>query len=393
MYDEYPYRVRTGSRRSRRGGTIVLAIIFSLIGGIVGSAVTNVFNNSRGETQTGAPVVATEIKTTDEMGAVAAVATAAMPSTVGITQEKTQMSIFGPLTSTSSGSGFIADEGGYIVSNAHVVGSAGEKVTVLLNDGSKEEGEVLWSDGGLDLGIVKIDRTDLTPMNLGDSENIQIGALAVAIGNPLGLDLQRSVTAGVISGLNRSLGGEQGGYMEGLIQTDASINQGNSGGPLLNAQGEVIGINSAKIAGGEGLGFAIPVNVVKPILKQVLEHGNTQTLALGIGGYSVSMLEKQTGNSLGTDGKGVVIINVEPGSPAAEAGLRSRDVLLSMDGNPVNNMSSLRQSLYNYQVGDQVELEILREGQKEKLSLTFQEYSIPVQGSPQPQEIQPYRGN
>ena len=373
---EYGYTY-TPAKKKRPGLFILWALIFSLIGGAVGSAIT--YKMMPASSPVG--VVSTQTKETPkvrkhETGVVENVAEKAMPSVVGITTSTTRETPMGPMAVQGSGSGFIISEDGYILSNAHVVGKAGNKVKTLLNDGTEAEGKVVWSDETLDLGLVKIDKKGLQALPMGDSDSINIGETAVAIGNPLGLDFQRSVTAGVISGLNRNIGEVQGNYMDGLIQTDASINQGNSGGPLLNSEGEVVGINSVKISTAEGLGFSIPINTAKPIIEQVIETGDYNSVSLGMSGYTVSAIER-SGYDLGTGGKGVIVGSVEANSPAAAAGLQPNDIILKMGDKAIDSMSQLRRELYKYKSGDSVDLVVVRGRKKETLKLTFTDYQVP----------------
>lgn len=376
--DEQEYRYTyTPAKKKRPGLFILWALIFSLIGGAVGSAIT--YKMMPASSPVG--VVSTQTNETPkvrkhETGVVENVAEKAMPSVVGITTSTTRETPMGPMAVQGSGSGFIISEDGYILSNAHVVGKAGNKVKTLLNDGTEAEGKVVWSDETLDLGLVKIDKKGLQPLPMGDSDSINIGETAVAIGNPLGLDFQRSVTAGVISGLNRNIGEVQGNYMDGLIQTDASINQGNSGGPLLNSEGEVVGINSVKISTAEGLGFSIPINTAKPIIEQVIETGDYNSVSLGMSGYTVSAIER-SGYDLGTGGKGVIVGSVEANSPAAAAGLQPNDIILKMGDKAIDSMSQLRRELYKYKSGDSVDVVVVRGRKKETLKLTFTDYQVP----------------
>lgn len=377
---DYTYTYSTKKKRGRGAGFVIWALIFALIGGAVGGGLTYRYLSKQKptlpETRVQTKVKPSEDRKDHQAGIVESVASFAMPSVVGITTSTTQNTPLGPMAVQGSGSGFIVSEDGYILSNAHVVGEAQNKVKVLLNDGSEEEGTVVWSDATLDMGLVKIEKEGLVALPLGDSDALNIGETAVAIGNPLGLDFQRSVTAGVISGLNRSIGEVQGNYMDGLIQTDASINQGNSGGPLLNGEGEVIGINSVKIATAEGLGFSIPINTAKPIIEQVIKTGDYNSVALGISGYTVSAIERN-GYDLGTGGKGVIVGSVESGSPAAEAGFKVNDIILKMGDTEINSMSQLRRELYKYRPGDTAEVTVLRGSERENLTLTFTDYQIP----------------
>ena len=383
--DNRPTTYYYGPKKKRRGGFLILwALIFSLIGGVVGSVVTYRYMPARAVAGAQAPQAQLPADTTrkHEAGVVESVAQRAMPSVVGITTSTTKNTLMGPMAVQGSGSGFIISEDGYILSNAHVVGAKGNKVKVLLNDQTEADGKVVWSDETLDLGLVKIAKKGLTPLPMGDSDGINIGETAVAIGNPLGLDFQRSVTSGVISGLNRNIGEVQGNYMDGLIQTDASINAGNSGGPLLNSEGQVIGINSVKISSAEGLGFSIPINTAKPIVEQVMKTGDFKSVALGMSGYTVSAVER-SGYDLGTGGKGVIVGGVEAGSPAAAAGLQVNDIILKMGAKDIQSMSQLRRELYKYKAGDAVDVVVSRNGKKETLKLTFTDYRVPAVGEEQ----------
>ncbi|MDD7363172.1 MAG: trypsin-like peptidase domain-containing protein [Peptoniphilus sp.] len=379
---ERTYTYTTQKKRRRPGRFILLALIFSLIGGVVGSAVTYKRMASTPpqvvaeSARTGDASKTSKVQRNHKAGVVESVAQASMPSVVGITTASTRQTPLGPMAVQGSGSGFIVSEDGYILSNAHVVGEAKNSVKVLLNDGSEADGTVVWSDAALDLGLVKIKKDGLVALPMGDSDDLNIGEVAVAIGNPLGLDFQRSVTAGVISGLNRNIGEVEGNYMDGLIQTDASINAGNSGGPLLNEEGQVIGINSVKIASAEGLGFSIPINTAKPIVEQVIKTGDYKTVALGISGYTVSAIER-SGYDLGTGGKGVIVGGVESESPAAKAGLQVNDIILKLGDKEINSMSQMRRELYKYHSGDTVEVVVARGSKKQTLKLTFTDYQVP----------------
>ncbi len=198
---------------------------------------------------------------------------------VGISKIKNTGSSIFLNNSTSDlglGTGMIVSENGYILTNWHVAGEKYSNCYITLENAKTVNGNVVWSDKDLDLAIVKITASNLKYITLGDSDNIKIGQKAYAIGNPIGVEFQRTVTSGIISGINRTIkiddeNGES--YMEDLIQTDATINPGNSGGPLINSKGEVIGVNSVKITNAEGIGFALPINIVKPVIQSFLENG------------------------------------------------------------------------------------------------------------------------
>jgi S1-C subfamily serine protease len=257
----------------------------------------------------------------------------------------------------SVGSGFIVDSTGYIVTNYHVIGSADSEVYVTLYGGDTVKGRTVWGNSDLDLAIVKIEVAGLPYMKLGDSMNLTIGEEVYAIGNPLGFEFQRTVTSGIVSGTNRSIN-VNGSYMEDLIQTDASINAGNSGGPLINKKGEVIGINTIKVEAAEGLGFAIPVNQIKPIIESFKETGEFKEILLGIQVYDREMISSiDSSIRLST---GVYVYNVERGSIAEKAGIKESDILLSMENQEIKTVCQLREILYSKKVGEIINVSILR---------------------------------
>lgn len=315
----------------------------------------------------------------DSVNTAEAIATKVLPSVVGIsTSTKVSYQSFnGQQEGVTSGvgTGIIIDEAGYILTNSHVVsdGSA-DTISVGLSDGRELEGTVLWNDKSIDLAIVKIEATGLTAAELGDSDDINIGSYAVAIGNPLGLDFERSVTAGVISGLNRTItvsDGQTETTMDNLIQTDAAINAGNSGGPLLNAKGQVIGINSAKAQNGEGLGFAIPINTAIPIIESVLENGSFQRVYLGIKGGSVAEYQAAyPDQELGSD-TGVIVSDFLTDSPAKAAGLEKGDIIIAVNDDTIDNMTDLISTLLKYQSGDKVNVKVVRGDQTLTLKVTL----------------------
>ncbi len=315
-----------------------------------------------------------QIKTSEEMTNVSAVSQKAIKSVVGITTIETQVDLFwGKREQQGLGSGVIVDSNGYILTNSHVIGNGkADKITVQFEDGTKKDGKVLWYEPALDLAILKVEATNLPVADLGNSDDLIIGELAVAIGNPLGLQFQRTVTSGIISGLERTIRVDANTVMEDLIQTDASINPGNSGGPLLNSEGEVIGINTAKIQSAEGLGFSIPINIAKPIINQVIKEGKFKSVYIGIVGVEVEKYEKALGVDLKED-KGVIIIEVTEASPAFKANLKSGDIIKSLDDNEVKDMNSLRKLLYNYKEGDKSKMTIIRNGVEKNIEIVFEE--------------------
>jgi S1-C subfamily serine protease len=314
------------------------------------------------------------INPVEEINVVAAVATKAVSSVVGITTVSIERDFFWSRPVEGVGSGVVVNSDGYILTNSHVIGDGNaQEINVLFENGDKVQGRVLWYDATLDLAVVKVSASNLNVAELGDSDAIRVGELAVAIGNPLGLDFQRTVTSGVISGLHRSIQVNQYNVMEDLIQTDASINPGNSGGPLLNSTGQVIGINTAKIQTGEGLGFSIPINLVKPVLEEIIEEGTFNNVYIGFTGSEVEIYEVQMDTDLPAE-YGVVAIEILPGSPADEAGLRPLDVITYVDDAQVTSMANLRKILYNYRLGDTAQLTINRDGTTINVTVRFREF-------------------
>lgn len=312
------------------------------------------------------------INTNDSITTVTAVASKTMDSVVGITTVETQRTFFSDQDVSGVGSGVIVHKDGYILTNSHVIADGNAKeIKVLFVDGEELDGKVLWYDSLLDLAVVKVDKEGLKPADLGDSDTLKVGELAVAIGNPLGLEFERTVTSGIISGLNRSVKVDASNVIEGLIQTDASINPGNSGGPLLNSKGKVIGINTAKITSAEGLGFSIPVNQVKPIVEEIIQTGSFQGVLMGIKGVSVEEYEARLGVDLSAEA-GVVIVEVVPDSNASRAGFNTGDIITAIGDSKVETMSQLKLQLYTYNEGDKAEIKILRNDAEQTMTIEFQ---------------------
>ena len=301
-----------------------------------------------------------------------AVSDKAMPSVVGITTTTiSNNNIFAiPTQSEGVGTGVIVDSKGYILTNSHVV-SDGQAVDVkvLFNDGSTTQGKVLWNDAKLDLAMVKVDKTGLTAAELGDSDQVRVGDIAIAIGNPLGLEFQKSVTQGIISGLDRTIQTEKE-TMTGLMQTDASINPGNSGGPLLNEKGQVIGINSAKASSAEGLGFAIPINTATPIIDEIKENGTYEQAYIGISGMNVEAVKAQYQTDFKAD-KGIYVMQIYTNSPASKAGLLEGDIITAVNGSSVGDMSALKKELVKYRPGDTIKVTYERDKQSSTAEVTL----------------------
>ncbi|WP_273497816.1 S1C family serine protease [Peptoniphilus rhinitidis] len=361
---------------------ILITIIFSMIGGIIGSCITSykmIPQKSSSSSDSGNNSNIT-ISAKDNVSVASAVAKKSMSSVVGITTKGVQQSFFGQVEVQGVGSGVIVDSKGYILTNAHVVklnNQIVKDVTVRLNNEKDIQGKTIWADDMIDLAIVKIDTNEkLNVATLGDSDSLEIGDTAIAIGNPISLQFSQTVTQGIISGLDRYVGAVSGGgYMTGLIQTDASINGGNSGGPLLNAEGEVIGINTVKVQSAEGLGFSIPINFIKPVVKQVIETGDYKEMSIGMLTMNLDAASQVFNGKVGTE-KGIFVYKVYNGSPAAKAGLKAGDIVTRIGKDQVTDNNALKSILYKYQVGDTVNISYLRKGKEESTDITFTDYSI-----------------
>ena len=305
-----------------------------------------------------------------------------LPSIVGIKVDYTITSNFLQGMSQASqaeGSGIIISEDGYILTNNHIINSADSsiyyevseatKVSVYLyNDDTAYDAKIIGTDEQTDLAIIKIEKDNLTVAELGDSNSIKIGEFAMAIGNPLGME--SSVTSGIISAVNRSVTSEDGTTYN-LIQTDAAINSGNSGGALVNAEGKVIGINTLKLSGSgiEGMGFAIPINETIEIYKDLIEHGKVLRPYIGIGGIDLDKASAEYYN-LPT---GIYVREIYSSSPAALANLKQGDIITAMDGTKVNTMDELNDIKNNKNIGDEITLDVYRSGETKKVKIKLAE--------------------
>jgi Do/DeqQ family serine protease len=267
-----------------------------------------------------------------------------------------------------AGSGVIIDaDDGYVLTNNHVISGA-DRVTVSLSDGRQFEAEVIGSDEGTDIGLVKIDAGGLTALKLGDSDSLEVGDFVLAIGNPFGIG--QTVTSGIVSALGR--GGLSADGYEDFIQTDASINPGNSGGALVDLNGQLVGINSAIIApsgGNVGIGFAVPSNMASSVVNQLLEYGEVRRGRLGV---TISDLTPDLSDGLGLDIKqGAVVREVDADSPADQAGLQPGDVIVEFDGGSVEGSSDLRNKVGLLRLGSKVEIAYIREGRRQTVEATI----------------------
>jgi len=255
------------------------------------------------------------------------------------------------------GTGFIISSDGYVVTNNHVVQEASE-VMVKLRDGKEYKAKVIGTDEKLDVGLLKIEATGLHTVHLGDSDKLRVGDWVVAIGNPFGLE--QTVTAGIVSAKGRVIGA---GPYDSFIQTDAAINPGNSGGPLFNVKGEVVGINTAiysRSGGNNGIGFAIPIAMAESVINELRETGHVTRARLGV---YIAEVDKETMEALGLkDQKGALVRQVENDSAADKAGIKAGDVVVSVDGKPIQNVHELPMTIASHRPGDKVEIGLIRDG-------------------------------
>jgi serine protease Do len=274
---------------------------------------------------------------------------------------------FGPYPRRGIGSGVVFDAQGHVLTTHHVVDGA-DKVIVAFPDGRVLSGSVIGGDEETDIAVVRVGGSDLRAADFADSDALKVGQPVLAIGNPLGLPGGPTVTSGVVSSLRRSLARGPGDGIR-VIQTDAAVNPGNSGGPLIDLQGRVVAINSATIPYAEGIGFAIPINAAMDVARQIIEHGRVQRPWLGVAGYDV---DRRIAAYYGlTTRRGVFLAEVTPGSPADAAGLQVGDVLTSLGGRSLAGLSDLIDALREHRIGDSVDVEAERRGRPARITVAL----------------------
>jgi 2-alkenal reductase len=363
---------------------ILLAVLLGVVGGGVMGGVAGYYAAQSVRPATAAPalvvsnaptispVAQTTSLTLKEDSAVIDAVKKVKPAVVTVVnrmQPQTRRSFFGggTVTPTASGSGVIIDNKGYIVTNNHVIDQA-NSLQVIFADGTKADAKLVGTDPLADIAVIQVDGTMPGTVPFGDSSALQPGQIAIAIGSPMG-DFRGTVTMGVISALNRSVGTQQG-----LIQTDAAINNGNSGGPLINTLGQVIGINTLVVRStndgnvAEGLGFSIPSNQVQVIVSQLISKGRVDRSYLGISYQPVDPLSASGLNSDVT--YGVVVTQVSPGTPAANAGIQEGDVVLAFDGQKLDQ-DALTALLLTHKAGEVITLTIVRDGKQSNVQVTL----------------------
>lgn len=358
-----------------------LCLVCALLGGAGGGALVAAISgrNTAQEqtTPTSTPnsgVLTTQPTSSGTMSA-SDIYAAACQQVVGITTELTYQNFFGQTSSSAvSGSGFIITSDGYILTNYHVISYAAQydyDITVMTYDGTSYKAKIVGVDSANDIAVLKIDATDLTPVEFGDSDNMSVGDTVYAVGNPLG-ELQFSMTTGHISALDRTITTDEGNVPINMFQIDAAVNSGNSGGPVYNSAGQVIGIVTAKYSdtGVEGLGFAIPVNDAVNLANELMENGVvTNKVHLGITGQTIPAQVAQYYNMA----EGVCVLTIEEGSCAEKAGLQINDIITSIGGKTIKTYDALRAALRSYAPGDTTDLTVYRAGQTLTITVTLDE--------------------
>lgn len=266
-----------------------------------------------------------------------------------------------------SGSGFLFSSDGYLFTNSHVIHNA-KKITVKMHDGTTHTAELIGEDQDTDLAILKINGAEFIPVKFGDADQLQIGQLVIAIGNPLGF--QHTVTAGVVSALGRTLEGQGGRLMDSMIQTDAALNPGNSGGPLVNGDGEVVGVNTAIIRGAQGICFAISISTAKDIANQLIRFGKVKRAYLGVVMQQIDLVPKLRAIHQVSNKQALFVSEVAKDSPAAKAGVLSGDIIYSFNNQPVETSDNLFKMLTNDKIGQFQYIGVLRNNYKTEFRIT-----------------------
>lgn len=369
-------------RRAIAAAAIPIVIVSSVAGGFGGAWLYDRFDMA-GE-NTFQSVKESRAQVIAEGEVVADIAKKVSPSVVSIVVKSSRDNpYFGSTYQEGAGTGIIISKDGYVLTNKHVVGESATSVQVVTTDGKTYDNvKVIGRDPVNDIAFLKIaDANDLTPAKLGDSSRLAVGSKVVAIGNALG-EFQTTVTSGIVSGINRSVtAGDEVSYenLSNLIQTDAAINPGNSGGPLVSITGEVIGINTAVSQGAEGIGFAIPINEAKGVIKGVLEKGSIERSYLGV---RYVMLTPEIARHYGIDktaGAFIIAGNstaaVAQDSPAAKAGLREKDIIVKVNGTVLAGSVTLVSQLSQFAPGDEVALTVLRGNDEQQIKVRLDKYS------------------
>lgn len=368
MHVEYHVSKKSGGAKN-----IIMYVVIAVVVAVISSLLTyTLVSKGNGEAQTITGSNNTTYNVENVENPVVAVAQIAGPSVVGVKVDSYAQSIFGGVEEESDeGSGIIYSQDGYIITNYHVIESAAGQsnaaVTVTLNTGDEYEATIVGYDSVTDLALLKIDAKDLKAATFGNSDELQVGELAVAIGNPLGQELAGSVTVGYVSALNRTITADGRTYK--LIQTDAAINPGNSGGALVNSKGEVIGINTVKISDEdvEGIGFSIPINDALKIIEELKTTGKIVRPYIGIYGVDIDEVTAARNKLV----EGVYVYQVLSNSPASAAGVQRGDIIVEFDGKSVTTKQELNDAKNEKAIGDKVKVKVFRNGDYKELELTL----------------------
>ena len=302
----------------------------------------------------------------------------ASSAVVGISKIKnTGSSVFLSNTTESLGlgSGIIVSNKGYILTNQHVAGDIGKTCYITVESGKTYDGKIVWANSDIDLAIIKVNELFNNAINMGDADTASVGENVYAIGNPIGYEFQRTVTGGIISAVNRTVKikneDETYSYMSNLIQTDATINPGNSGGPLIDKYGNIIGINTIKITTAEGIGFAIPINIVKPIIEKYEQYGEFKEAYLGIFAYDGSIMSYVDKNI--NLANGIYVEKIAEEGPANGTELKKGDIITKIDNTSVNKMCELQEYIFSKNLGDEIMLTIIRNNKEKQIKVVLGE--------------------
>ena len=368
------------SKKSTVSGKYIGVLFLGIIGGVIGGVLSTLVvmedikldnNSTQGGNVTNSTVTSYNFETVENP--VVAISKQVGPSVVGVRVTYKAQTFFGTTEAEGEGSGIVYSKDGYIITNYHVVEQAindvSAKVQVILSTGDILDAKVVGGDSVTDIAVIKVEKTGLTAAEFGDSDAIEVGELAVAIGNPLGQEFAGSVTVGYVSAVNRSI--TSSGTTYNLIQTDAAINSGNSGGPLVSSSGKVVGINTAKISatGVEGMGFSIPINEALPIVEELITNKKVARPYIGISGVSIDATDAKRYALV----EGVYVQTVEIKSPAEVGGLRQGDVIVEVNGTKVLSVPEINVIKNKLKVGDKIKIKVYRDKEYKELTITLGE--------------------
>jgi len=368
------------SKKSRGNGKYIGILLLGVIGGVIGGVLSTLvimedfkLDNypTQGGNVTNSTVTSYNFETVENP--VVAISKQVGPSVVGVRVSYKAQTFFGTTEAEGEGSGIVYSKDGYIITNYHVIEEAindnTAKVQVILSTGDTLDAKVVGGDSITDIAVIKVEKSGLTAAEFGDSDAIEVGELAVAIGNPLGQEFAGSVTVGYVSAVNRSM--TSNGTTYNLIQTDAAINSGNSGGPLVSSGGKVVGINTAKISatGVEGMGFSIPINDVLPIVEELITNKKVARPYIGIAGVSINGVDAKRYGLV----EGVYIQTVEIKSPAELGGIRQGDVIVELNGTKVLSVAEINVIKNKLKIGDNIKIKVYRDKEYKELTITLGE--------------------